>query len=226
MHVLVRLKFESRCDKRPVGGHVLLVLTLCKAHPSYKLSLQWRHKEHDGVTNHQPHDCLLNRLFKAQIKEASKLRVTGLCAGNSPVTSEFPAQIVSSAEMFPFDDVITGGFPLQRASNAPTHYRVECPNYSAMTHPSKRIGTSRMVSHNWLNSEPILGRNNSSLDCLDRALAYRYYSCIEETWEHVSVQWQPGKKLCANCFMCWNPISNAASRVSRQLRHPLLCRVP
>ena len=32
-------------------------------------SLQLRHNERDGVSNHQPHDCLLNRLFKAQIKE-------------------------------------------------------------------------------------------------------------------------------------------------------------
>ena len=31
-------------------------------------------------------------------KEASKLRVTGLCEGNSPVTSEFPAQMVNNAE--------------------------------------------------------------------------------------------------------------------------------
>ena len=35
-------------------------------------SLQWRHDERDGVSNHQPHDCLLNRLFKAQIKENIK----------------------------------------------------------------------------------------------------------------------------------------------------------
>ena len=27
-------------------------------------SLQWRHNEHDGVSNHQPHGCLLNRLFR------------------------------------------------------------------------------------------------------------------------------------------------------------------
>ena len=27
--------------------------------------LQWRHNERDGVSNHQPQDCLLNRLFKA-----------------------------------------------------------------------------------------------------------------------------------------------------------------
>ena len=34
--------------------------------------LQWRHNESDGVSNHQPRDCLLNRLFKAQIKENIK----------------------------------------------------------------------------------------------------------------------------------------------------------
>ena len=42
----------------------------------------------------------------ADKKKISKLRVTGLCAGNSPVTSEFPEQMASNAEKFPFDDVI------------------------------------------------------------------------------------------------------------------------
>ena len=27
------------------------------------LSLEWRHNGRDGVSNHQPHDCLLSRLF-------------------------------------------------------------------------------------------------------------------------------------------------------------------
>ena len=35
-------------------------------------TLQWRQNERDGVWNQQPHDCLLNRLFKAQIKENNK----------------------------------------------------------------------------------------------------------------------------------------------------------
>ena len=35
-------------------------------------SLQWRHNERDGVLNHQPHDCLLNRLVKAQVEENIK----------------------------------------------------------------------------------------------------------------------------------------------------------
>ena len=46
-------------------------------------------------------------VYSGRSKKASKLRVTGLCAGNSsPVIGEFPAQRVSNAEMFPFDDVI------------------------------------------------------------------------------------------------------------------------
>ena len=69
-------------------------------------SLQWRHNEHNGVSNHQPHDCLSNRLSKRRSKKTSKLRVTGLCVGNSPVTGEFPAQKPGTLKMFPFDDVI------------------------------------------------------------------------------------------------------------------------
>ena len=67
-------------------------------------SLQWRHSGRDGVLNHQPHDCLLNRLFRRRSKKTSKLRITGLCEGNSPVTGEFPSERVCTA--VPFDDVI------------------------------------------------------------------------------------------------------------------------
>ena len=61
-------------------------------------TLQWCHNEHDGISNHQPHDCLLNRLFRHRSKKTSKLHVTGLCVRNSPVTGEFPAQRASNAE--------------------------------------------------------------------------------------------------------------------------------
>ena len=50
------------------------------------------------VSIYQPHDCLPNRLFRRKSKKTSKLRVTGLCTGNSPVTGEFPAQSASNAE--------------------------------------------------------------------------------------------------------------------------------
>ena len=61
-------------------------------------SLLWRHNGHSSVSNHQPHDCLHNRLFRRRSKLTSKLRVTGLCVGNSPGTGEFPAQMASNAE--------------------------------------------------------------------------------------------------------------------------------
>ena len=37
-------------------------------------------------------------------KKTSQVRVTGLCVGNSPGTGEFPAQMASNAEMFPFGE--------------------------------------------------------------------------------------------------------------------------
>ena len=63
-----------------------------------KVALQWRHNGHGSISNHQLHDCLLNRLFRRRSKKTSKLRVTGLCAVNSPGTGEFPAQMVSNLE--------------------------------------------------------------------------------------------------------------------------------
>ena len=56
------------------------------------------HNGRDSVSNHQSHNCLLNRLFRRRSKKTSKLRVTGLCAGKSPGTGEFPAQMASNAE--------------------------------------------------------------------------------------------------------------------------------
>ena len=70
---------------------------------SRKCALQWRHNGHDSVSNHQPHDCLLNRLFRRKSKKTSKLRVTGLCAVNSlGIPHKWPV----TRKMFPFDDVI------------------------------------------------------------------------------------------------------------------------
>ena len=60
---------------------------------------EWRLKSPESPLFTQP-------FIQAQIKETSKFRVTGLCEGNSPVTGEFPVQMVSNAETFPFDDVI------------------------------------------------------------------------------------------------------------------------
>ena len=45
---------------------------------------------------------LSHPFIQAQIKETSKIRVTGLCVGNSPVTGEFPAQMASNTKKFHF----------------------------------------------------------------------------------------------------------------------------
>ena len=63
-------------------------------------TLQWRHNGRDSVSNHQPHDCLLNRLFRRRSKKTSKLSVTGRWPVNSP--HKWPV----TRKMFPFDDVI------------------------------------------------------------------------------------------------------------------------
>ena len=60
-------------------------------------SLRWRHNGCDSVSNHLPHGCLLNRLFRRWSKKTSKPRVTGLYVwGKWPV----------ARKMFPFDDIM------------------------------------------------------------------------------------------------------------------------
>ena len=87
-------------------------------------SLRWRHNECDSVSNHQPHDCLLNRLFRRRSKKTSKLRATSLC----PVPGEFPAQMTSNAEnvstWWRDHDVMIGILCIQliRLRNIKTHW--------------------------------------------------------------------------------------------------------
>ena len=91
--------------------------------------LQWRQNELNGVWNHWCHGCLLNRLFRHRSKKTSKLRITGLCAGNyiGPVTRK----------MFPFDDVIMAYWTIFHTStihlpvlswqrNVHSHIRLPC----------------------------------------------------------------------------------------------------
>ena len=65
-----------------------------------------RHNGHDGVPNHEPRHCLLNRLFGPRSKKTSKLRVAGFVRGihRGPGTS--PHKWPVTRKMFPFDDVI------------------------------------------------------------------------------------------------------------------------
>ena len=74
--------------------------------PTKGHSLQLRHNERDGLSNHQPHDYLLNRLFRRKSNKTPKLHVTDFCAGihRWPVNSPHKRSV--TRKMFPFDDVI------------------------------------------------------------------------------------------------------------------------
>ena len=71
---------------------------LWHGHGHWTVTLQWRRNEHNGVSNHQPHDCLVNCLFRCKSKKTSKRRVTGLGEGNPPLTDGFPSQRASYSE--------------------------------------------------------------------------------------------------------------------------------
>ena len=73
----------------------------------YDKLLHWRHSGCDGVSDHHPHDCLLNRLFGRRLirkhqSSASLALVRGI--HRWPVNS--PHKWPVTRKMFPFDDVI------------------------------------------------------------------------------------------------------------------------
>ena len=74
------------------------VITALDCTGNWLLPLQWRHNERDGISNHQPNACLLNRLFRRRSKKTSKFYVTSLSEGNSAMAGEFPAYRASNAE--------------------------------------------------------------------------------------------------------------------------------
>ena len=104
------LTYHQRCSG---GFHVIVIsqerpVNLFRnmwRHYTFK-TLHWRHNDHDGVSNYQPHGCLLNRLFRRRSKKTSKLRATGLCVGNSPGPVNSPHKGPATRKVFPFDDVI------------------------------------------------------------------------------------------------------------------------
>ena len=92
------------CSPRDYGTELVESYDLYDQGPI--LPLRWRHNDQDCVSNHQPHGCLLNRLFRRRSNKTSKLRATGLCVGNSPGPVNSPHKGPVTRKMFPFDDVI------------------------------------------------------------------------------------------------------------------------
>ena len=100
----IEIKLHGTLSVQTLNHHE----ALSYKHKRSQCTLQWRHNERDVVSNNRRLDCLQSRSFRCISKKTSKLRVTGLCAGNSPVTGEFPAQRAVTRKMFLtlFDDVI------------------------------------------------------------------------------------------------------------------------
>ena len=105
--VKITVRYSATCHKQNLSKiqkkcfvYTQIQMTL-PARTKAIFPLQWRHNEHVGVSNHQPPECLRNSLFRHRSKKTSKLRVTGLCVGNLPVTGEFPAQMASNAKKVP-----------------------------------------------------------------------------------------------------------------------------
>ena len=64
-------------------------------------TVQWRHNGHDGVSSHQPHDCLLKRLFRRRSNTKAPRHwpfVRGI--------HRWPHKGPVTRKMFPFDDAI------------------------------------------------------------------------------------------------------------------------
>ena len=67
-------------------------------------SLQWRNNACDGVSNHRPHDCLLNCLFRRQRKDRSSASLVFVWGIHRwPVNS--PHKCPVTRKTIPFDDV-------------------------------------------------------------------------------------------------------------------------
>ena len=82
------IELKDNQEEEEINGMLWMIFSTFRVHYSGR----------NGVSNQQPHDCLLNRLF----------HVTGLCAGNSPhrwlVNSPYKWPV--TRKKFPFDDVI------------------------------------------------------------------------------------------------------------------------
>ena len=69
-------------------------------------SLQWRRNERDCFSDHQPHDCLLNRLFRRRSKKYQSSPSLAVVRGIHRWPMNSPHIRPVTRKMFPIDDVI------------------------------------------------------------------------------------------------------------------------
>ena len=83
--VMKRLSLRHYCAMCPLGYYGQNWYSASQS-TGYGQPLLWRHNGRNGVSNYEPHHCLLNRLF--------------LCEANSPVTDEFPASNAENSSIW------------------------------------------------------------------------------------------------------------------------------
>ena len=91
-------------DLRHHDAHVTWNYVVVHDHHTI-FTLQWRHNDGDDVSN-QPHDCLLNRLFRRRSKKHQSSESLAFVRGIHRWLVYSPHKGPVTRKMFPFDDVI------------------------------------------------------------------------------------------------------------------------
>ena len=84
------------------------------AYKNVGYSLQWRHDELAGISNHQAHDCCINRLFTRRYKKHQRSASLAFVWGihQWPVNSPHKGPV--ARKIFPFDDIIMFPIPVNK----------------------------------------------------------------------------------------------------------------
>ena len=97
-------------------------------------SLQWRHNGHDGVSNHQPRDCLLNLYSGTYERKHQSSASLAFLWGihRRPVNSQ---KGPVTRKMFPFNDVIMYWIRVIHLPNLSATRTIKCDNFFSMGPP-------------------------------------------------------------------------------------------
>ena len=106
LHPLKRKKIEWKCWKSDslINFGYGWKSQASSENLAYVNSLRWRHNWRDSASNHQPYDCLLNRLFRRRKYQSAASLAFVRRIHRGPVNS--PHKWPVTRKMFPFDDVI------------------------------------------------------------------------------------------------------------------------
>ena len=179
-------------------------------------TLPWRHNGPDSVSNHQPYDCLLNRLSDADQRKhqssASLAFVREIHRG--PVN--FPHKWPVTRKMFPFDDVI------MRKHNYDCEFQ-DSPSIMAIIDSDNGLSS--------VQCQAISPRIHPHADCLPRCLmtflqTFLYLdSTFSESWSQVqelSVKWFLKTTAMLSPLLCIKIVMNYHGCILRPPHLPRL----